>query len=473
MRAAQIFSISYLLALAIVLSVGVLNYAFAFHYPFFVADDWDWLYSAQFSSYRDLAVVWPGAVYNDRPVGALVIKLMYQLFGLNSEKFYFFQLGLHTLNCLLLFWIAKRYVGSSGAFLAAVLAGTWVVANDAVIWTAAIFDLFGTTLCLISIYFWQISKHSKQIIWGILGALVYFLAIRTKEFAITVPILILVIGVLLEGQSWKKAFKCLLPYCLVMVVLGLWYLRLLLGSQLMGGNDAYALRADGVLDNLGYYLETLFYENVWDPQRSVWHKVHLALYVLSTGCLVWGLAFSNQFRKVFLVAIAGFLLLLGPTLLLKNHLGELYLYAPHFFIAFGIGGLYFTNHFLRLPVVLLIGLLIAWPFSTQWYRDKANFYVSHIQDTAQQYQNFGVHIEKIKSGTQIFIANIGDWNAFEYQGGKPLKVRVNDSALQLHTRLNEGQLSALFCKATAPKIFIQMEGNLSLDQSQQKLDLCK
>jgi len=65
-----------------------------------------------------------------------------------------------------------------------------------------------------------------------------------------------------------------------MIGLGLWYLRLLLNSDLMGGNNAYALRVDGVLGNLAYYLNTLFYENVWDPTRSIWNKVHLLIYVL-------------------------------------------------------------------------------------------------------------------------------------------------------------------------------------------------
>jgi len=190
--------------LAIVVLVASINYGFAFHYPFFVADDWDWLYSAQFSSYQDLAVLWPRAVYNDRPVGAIVVKFMYQLFGLHSEWFYLFQLGLHIVNCLLLYWIAKRYIGVGGAFLAAVLAGTWVVANDAVIWTAAIFDLFGATLCLLSIYLWQTGAQNKRVIWIVLGAFVYFLTIRAKEFAITVPLLILAISLLLEKQSWKK-----------------------------------------------------------------------------------------------------------------------------------------------------------------------------------------------------------------------------------------------------------------------------
>lgn len=473
MRLHQSIAQHYWMPLAIVLLVAGVNYGFAFHYPFFVADDWDWLYSGQFSSYRDLAVLWPRAVYNDRPVGALVIKFMYQLFGLRSEAFYLFQLGIHVFNCLLLFWIAKRYISVSGAFLAAVLAGTWVIANDAVIWTAAIFDLFGATLCLLSIYLWQIGRRNQNTWIVILGAIIYFLAIRTKEFAITLPLLIFAMAILLESESWKSALKRIWPYCLVMGALGLWYLQLLLNSPLIGGNDAYGLHIASIWDNLRYYLDTLFYENLWDPSRTVWSKVHLAIVLIAIACLFWGLWTSTNYRKVFLVAMLGFLLMLGPTLLLKNHLGELYLYAPHFFLALAIGGLFSAAPILRWPVAVFISLLILWPLSTKWFQDKAQYFVSNIQNTAQQYTNFQVHLEKMTPGVRIFIANIPDWNAFEYQGGKPLKVRMQDSTLQLRTHLPDDQLVALFCQASTPKIFIRMVGNQVLDESEQVIARCR
>lgn len=452
--------------IAIVLLVAFINYGFAFHNPFFVADDWDWLYSAQFSSYSHLAVVWPGAIYNDRPVGALVIKFMYQLFGLNSEWFYFFQLGLHIVNCLLLYWISRSYIGSKGAFLAAVLAGTWVVANGAVIWTAAIFDLFGATLCLLSIYLWQRSKSHHQTLCLVLGAAVYFLAIRTKEFSISLPLLILAIAVLLENESWKVALKRLWPYWLVMATLGLWYLRLLLSSPLLGGNDAYSLRLDGVFDNVRYYLDTLFYENIWDPNRAVWSVVHVVLRLAFFTLLGLGLWFSPQYRRVFLIAILGFLLLLGPTLLLKNHLGELYLYAPHFFLAIALGGLYSAKPVLRWPTLFLIVLMIAWPLNTQWFKDAENYYVSRIQDTEEQYQGIQKHLGEMELGEQIFIADMPDWNTFEYKQGKPLKVMRQDDTLQLHARLPDDQLFSIYCNTSAPKVFIRIEGNQLLDQSE-------
>jgi len=116
--------------------------------------------------------------------------------------------------------------------------------------------------------------------------------------------------------------------------------------------------------------------------------------------------------------------------------------------------------------------LIFWPLSTQWFQDKAQYFVTNIQNTAKQYANFEAYLAKISPGAHVYIANIPDWNAFEYQGGKPLKVRMKDSTLQLHIRLPEEQLLASFCQASTPKLFIRMVGNLVIDESELMSSRC-
>lgn len=453
------------LPLLIVGLVAFINLKFAYSYQFFVGDDWDWLYTAQFSTVSQIFTILPGAVYNDRPVGALVVKLMYTLFGLNSDAFYLFQLGVHLVNCLLLFWIAKQYIGASGAALAAVLAGTWVVANDAVFWTAAVFDLVGATACLLSIFLWQLGVRQNRWVWIVLGALVYFLSIRTKEFAISLPIIILFISYLLEKQSLRTSITRLWPYWLVMGVMGVWYGVLMQKSAIVGNSDAYGLHFSGVLENLNYYLGTMFYENLWDPQRRVWNALHE--FMILVAAILWVLAVvrTAYYRKVFIVCAIGFLGLLGPTLLLKNHLGQLYLYAPHFFLAMAIGALYPLGLIYRIVIPALSIALVAFPLSSQWFHDKRDYYVSHTLQTRVQFELFQKHLSQIAPGSQVFIANLAQWNPFDYQGGKPLMVMRQDASLGLQIDPNAAQLAARFCNARAPKIFIRMQGNQSVDET--------
>lgn len=463
---------AWLMPLTIVCLVTFINLIFAYSYQFFVGDDWDWLYFAQFSSFGNLFSFWPQAIYNDRPVGAMMIKVMYLLFDLNSSAFYLFQLALHILNCLLLFWIAKKYIGSWGALIAATLAGTWVVANDAVFWTAAIFDLLGGTLCLLAIFLWQFSGKQYRWFWTMLGAVIYFFAIRTKEFSISLPFIILAIAWLLENEKLKPAFKRLWPYWLVLVVMGIWYLRLMLNTSIVGSSDAYGLHFSGLLDNLQYYLGTLFYENLWEPDRRVWNAVHI--FMVCSSLLLLGLAIgtSNQYRKVALVAIIGFLALLGPTLLLKNHLGQLYLYAPHFFLAFAIGGLFSLGALWQIPTILLTSLLIAIPLGSTWFHEKTIYYVSRTQQSADQYHAFQRHLKKIKPGAQVFIADLAQWNPLDYQGGKPLMVMKQDSSLRLHAHLPAEQLIEKFCQVSEPKIYIRMEGIQAFDETSLIVQKC-
>jgi hypothetical protein len=445
--------------------VAFINLKFAYSYQFFVGDDWDWLYTAQFSSIGQIFTFLPGSVYNDRPVGALVIKLMYQLFGLNSDAFYLAQLVLHIINCWLLFAITKKYLGVGGAALAAVLAGTWVVANDAVFWTAAIFDLVGATACLLSIFLWQLGVRQNHLVWIVLGALVYFLSIRTKEFAISLPIVILAISWLLEKQSLRASITRLWPYWIVMGVMGAWYGLLMQKSAIVGNSDAYGLHFSGILENLNYYLGTMFYENLWDPQRRVWNAFHG--FMILVAAILWVLAVvrSTDYRKVFIVCAIGFLGLLGPTLLLKNHLGQLYLYAPHFFLAMAIGALYPLGLIYRIVIPALCIALIVFPLSSQWFYDKRDYYVSHTLQTREQFELFQKHLPQIAPGSQVFIANLAQWNSFDYQGGKPLKVMKQDDTLQLQADPSVTELVLRFCKTSAPRIFIRMQGNQSFDET--------
>jgi hypothetical protein len=45
---------------------------------FFFADDWGWLERAHFHPWRETIHLFPNALYNDRPVGELVIRGLYR-----------------------------------------------------------------------------------------------------------------------------------------------------------------------------------------------------------------------------------------------------------------------------------------------------------------------------------------------------------------------------------------------------------
>src|SRR4030042_5587753 len=75
---------------------------------FFYADDWGWLYRAEFSPYKVLFSLLPNQIYNDRPVGAVFIKFIYSLFRLNNINFHLVLLAIHICNSILVYLITRK-----------------------------------------------------------------------------------------------------------------------------------------------------------------------------------------------------------------------------------------------------------------------------------------------------------------------------------------------------------------------------
>ena len=69
---------------------------------FFFADDWGWLERAQFGPWQATIHLLPNAIYNDRPVGELLIRGMYRLFWLRHGAWNQLWWCLHALNVALL-----------------------------------------------------------------------------------------------------------------------------------------------------------------------------------------------------------------------------------------------------------------------------------------------------------------------------------------------------------------------------------
>ena len=166
-------AVACILLVAVLFNVGEMR-----AHSFFFADDWAWLYNAEFRRYWQPFQLLPRQIYNDRPVGAVVIKALYSMVGVDIRAFHAMQLALHGVNGVLLYLIAKPYTSRAGALLAAVLAVTWMSANEAVFWTAAMFDLFGTTLCLLVLAVRSAaSRRADALVLDLIGAAAIGLAI--------------------------------------------------------------------------------------------------------------------------------------------------------------------------------------------------------------------------------------------------------------------------------------------------------
>ncbi len=427
---------------------------------FFQADDWAWLYNAEFHDFGDLFSLLPQSIYNDRPIGAIAIKAGYEIFGLNPSYFLLSQLGLHVVNCILLYLISKKYVGRSAALLAGVLAGTWVAANNAVFWTAAIFDILAVLLCLTSIWVWQLAWNCKvRIIYFIVGAVAYFLAIRTKEFAIGLPVLLFLVSTMLEKRSLSETLQSLVPYLAVMLVCGVTYLQLFYSgvSTAESSPNPYALDLFSVADNFVFYFSRAFYVQQVGP----FGPIVAAIVFLAAGVRM------PYYKTFVFVCFCGFSLMLGPTLLLGAHQDVLYLYAPHFFLALAIGSLFLLPAFWKAIALSVSVSLVVLPPDILGFSYLTNLYSKKTAEYREQFNSFLRAVGKIQSGSTIFIFGLETYmNPFSYGPGNSVKVAEKDSSLEFVIEKPRDVLIKEFCATQSSRYFIAFHGNDAWDETE-------
>jgi glycosyltransferase involved in cell wall biosynthesis len=431
------------------------------HRAFFYNDDWQWLWRSEFFPWSGGFSILPAAAYNDRPVGAVLFKLMYEAFGLDHQRFQFALVFLHALNCVLLYAIAARYTGPAGALIAALLAATWFSSLIAVGWPAAIFDLFGATLCLATVLLRQLAiKSGGRLGYDIAGAVCYLLAVRTKEFAIGTLGVLFLMGLLAERQSLRSTIRQLTPYGIVFAVLAARYVPLLATAAPAEG-DPYHLvfTVSTAVASLRFHLATLFYANVvgrWD------------IAVVAAGLAGALLIATSPQRRVVAFGLAGFAIMLGPTLFLVTTADTayhaLYLYTPHFFMALVVGALFGHRRLSRVLIVAVALALFLSPMRTGHRRNVVQFYYElgaanqAMLDTAVEL------LTPLPKGATVFISGVKPYfNPFWTQPGNALKVAFKDFDLAVEVEKPEDELVAKFCGTAGARRFLRFEGTLAMD----------
>ncbi|MBG1230920.1 glycosyltransferase family 39 protein [Aestuariivirga litoralis] len=452
------------LFLLVVAVVGYCCYRESSVRHFFWADDWDWIYNAEFRSYSEIFSLVPRSAYNDRPVGAVIIKAAYYFFGLNHQYFLLLQIAIHWINCVLLYLISKRHIGNTVALIAAGLAGSWMASDIAVYWTAAMFDLAGATLCLVSIYVWQLRENKYRFVYILASAAAYFLAVRTKEFSVGLPILIFAIGFLLEKKPIAQLAKDIVPYAAVMILLALRYAFLIMHSDLLtSSSNVYRLDFTSLVSNLWFYFSYAFYVEAFGPYPAV----AAAFAFVIAGVI------SAEYRHLLGVGLLGFVTLLGPTLLLTSHRDPLYLYAPHFFMAFVIAAGASLGMYWKAFSVIFSILLVVFPLSSAWFMNVLNYHDTKSIAILSQYQSFFNTIGRPERSSSIFISGLETYfNPFSAGPGDSLKIVTKDQTLKVVVEKPDDELRAGFCAAAAPKYFVVYDGNVAKNETEGTLAFC-
>jgi hypothetical protein len=429
------------------------NYYIGLKNRFFFADDWGWILNSETYSWQQIFKLLPAAIYNDRPIGALFINLEYEFFQLDYASYRTVHILIHCLNTYLLYLILNRLTTQTASLAGSFYFGMYYPANLAAFWIAAVFDLLSLTFILIAIFV-LVSNISKLNVKHILlMTFLFYIAARTKEYAITLPILLTAIYYLLIKCTLRKIVNTFWPLYLVTIVLIIKYFNLYKDSlSTKDENDPYELSIGGILKNIAYYFEhTSGLYRMEAIQRNI-------IMATSVFVLIHVIRKNRSMLNVFLMGLIGFILTLGPVLLLSDQRSNLYTYAPHAFFAFCLS-LFFSFKKELSRAVAVASLLVFSLFLSIPAKEVLNFNFQKSQYSLEVWENSQSVIQDLKPNSEIFILGLEPYfNPFSYGPGASIRILNQDSTIVTYIDQSENEILRKFCSSVNIKNLLVFDG---------------
>jgi hypothetical protein len=305
--------------------------SWAFHaWPMLAQDEVCNLGWAVQMPYRQILHLFPEIIYNDRPIGFALERFLFDRFGFN----YFAQLVcflvFHFANCAMAFLLVRRLglrlplaiaaLGVFGALSTTAQTATYLGASFDVLCT---FFLLGSTLAILSERRWS---------W-ILSACLFLLALRSKEFAIVIPVFLTVLLAIRAGRGIPlrrmalEIGKRLWPHYAILLVFGIRYLWLAkdMRAKLPAGTPYYLdFSLLTALKSLGYYAALIF-----GAEDHFTVLVCVVMLAILTYAVV-------RRRAMILAGFGIYALTLLPVSFLANIRSPFYAYGPQIFLLLAI-----------------------------------------------------------------------------------------------------------------------------------------
>lgn len=335
-------------------------------------------------SLSNLPKFWTGGIFNSYGTGLtggfyrpLTTTIMATLWAISHDPWIFrlFQVSLHAIVTVLLFFLLARFFPPWLAFAGSAIFAIHPGISEAVLWISTIADPLATLLLLVS--FFLLFQPSR--VW--LSSFLFFLALLTKETSLAFLPIILLYLVFYDKKTIRQAMVWFLGASLLYGLIRVFAVgpaitqALHFPSPIAQANvPARLLTVPG---EITYYLKTFFWPMPLSISRHfVVSEINSPAFLLPVGLLVIFLAVVIRMRKnkLFLFFITWFLVTLLPALNLivplSATVADRWLYLP------GIGLIGLILMFLkRLPkratimicgTVVLVFSLLTIQRSLQW-----------------------------------------------------------------------------------------------------------
>ena len=321
---------------------------------FFIFDDWHNLVNLPQQSFKDLFQILPTSSYCSRPVGVIIVKILLNIVGLNYLFHASFMIGIHIINALLVYYLIKKLTKNQAiAAVTSLIFAIYPVSTMPSYWEAAMFDLFGTTLVLLSTLTYlklKTQKVSKKnyILLSILMIILYYTSLRSKEMFICLPLFLgshSLCSYLKKFREEKEPFQIkhflkeninLIIMTLVMILYALCIKNLNSSNQFTTNElDAYYYNFDiiGIVKNFFNYLfiyfnpKSLVYADVL---TTIYFRKIYKLFILILSFSILGMSIYKIIKNdySYLLGIIAYGLFITPVLPMPNLHAVWYLYLP-------------------------------------------------------------------------------------------------------------------------------------------------
>lgn len=378
----------------------------------------------------------PQAPYNDRPVGFVLERWLYDLYGFDYPPQLRWFLLLHAANLVLGYALFRKLGVSRSLALASIgVFGVLSTTAQTATYLGAAFDVgalffsLAATLLVLRVEWWATAA----------SVILYALAVRTKEFAIVLPALWVILAAV-RVPEWSKCWKFRAqrlsgPFA-VMAIFGVKYA--LLVARMMGSVDAsnpYRMRMElpVIWASLVYYVKLIF---AAEDQAG-----GAALVAIALGAVSGIAVLLRNGRALF--AMAAFVLMLLPVTMLPAIRTPFYVYAPQLFLLLAVAVI-LDDCLARVPKADLVRALCAaamlwWGWSlrdSSYYKDRVNFMANMRLDAAKGAPDGYKLVPEIGPGSKVFVSSNGV-NPWFLAGGPCVFFQLRRQTHDIRCTLNQ------------------------------------
>lgn len=407
-----------------------------------VYDDFILLNQARFTEYKDLFHLLPTSTYNDRPLRMLLLKLLNDYAGNNYQTYHIVLVLIHLLNIYLAYKVTQLLIKDGTertkyfAIIAGAIFGIYPFTQMPVVWIANTPDLQCCTFILLTLLFYLKRKNEERTktwvwIWSISTIISFYLSLRCKEMALSIPIILFIYEINLALNEHKR-LKLNTALCGCSAIMAVFIILLFADKSATMVDSPIYYQSFNLRDLLLNALKYLFLYFDWNNSAFYFDKFSSTASIGVASFVIMGIyAIYLAIKKknwgliCSIISIGVSLLVVLP---LVNSVHRTYLYIPGFFVGLSyalclykvLENINWSSIKVAIMSTGLIVLMLLLSY-TNGHKILKDYWIKACEQENKEIEQIQ-KIKKPEDNSNIYVKGASEgYNAFYYGPGESLK----------------------------------------------------